>query len=134
MFDTETESFLADNLVSAGNLNVGGISAGGVDDVWVGGNDGIHHWDGAGWTHHDSIAIGVQGEIKQVARDGAGTIYAAFAAPAFNQTTLAWFDGTTWYAQEISTVVAPSQQYDMAVGPDGLVYIGTSGGLLVYAP
>jgi hypothetical protein len=40
---------------------IGGTSA---SDIWVGGNSGVHHYDGGSWS---SVAAGVGGEVKNIA-------------------------------------------------------------------
>jgi photosystem II stability/assembly factor-like uncharacterized protein len=78
------------------NLNVPGVSflntihGTGSTDIWVGGNSGVHHFNGSTWS---SVAAGVGEEIKNIAAIDASHVVALGANGTIRQTANG---GTSW--------------------------------------
>lgn len=78
------------------NLQISGVSyintihGTGSSDIWVGGNSGVHHYDGATWS---SVPAGVSGEVKKIVALNASNVVALSVSGSVRMTTNG---GTSW--------------------------------------
>jgi hypothetical protein len=102
------------------------------DGVFVGAPGRLQRWTGAAWDHYGPTRF--DGEVSSVTATPDGTVYAAgifTTTPDAPATSIAAFDGTSWgplgagLSEPLQSVQPdPVSVYDMAVGPDGRLYVG----------
>jgi hypothetical protein len=97
------------------NLQFTSIWGAARDDVYMGSNSGLWHFDGAVWSN-----IGVLGYVSGVWGTNAENIYITGNDESFERAYVSRFDGTTWhsiYSRESAYVAWPTEtsRYDVVI-------------------
>jgi ligand-binding sensor domain-containing protein len=95
--------------------------------LWFGTFDGISRFDGKEWLSYTE-KDGLFGEVHDIDVDQQGILWVGTSEGLYR------FNGKAWKGFTTSDGLGGNNIGEMAIGPDGAIWVATGGGLSRYIP